>query len=53
MAGQEQSPTLGVALQGMPRDGEVVQQHSVVALSTCEALLDVFNFRAEVYETER
>ena len=53
MAGQEQSPTLGVALQGMPRAGEVTQQHSVVALSLGEELLDVFSFRAELYETER
>ena len=42
-----------MALKGQPRDGEVKQQHSVVALSMGEELLDVFNFKAELYETER
>ena len=53
MGRQEHSPTLVVALQEMPRASEVTQQHSMLALSFCEALLDVFNFRTEVYETER
>ena len=52
MARQEQSPKVGVAVEGMPRDGEVKQQHSILSLSMCEELLDVFNFRAELCDTE-
>ena len=53
MSRQEQSPKVGVAVEGMPRDGEVKQEHSILALSFCEELLDVFSFRGELYETAR
>ena len=52
MAWQAQSPTLVVALKGMPRDGEVKQQWSVLALAMHVKLLNVFNFKAELYKTD-
>ena len=53
MCREAQIPKVGVALKGRQTNGEVKQEHSVVALSMGEELLDVFSFRGELYETAR
>ena len=53
VARQPQSPRVGGAEKGLPRDGKVQQQPSLLAVFMCEQLLDFFNFRAKLRLRER
>lgn len=49
MASQAQSPSVGGAVKGLPREGESKQQLSVLGPSRWEQLLEFFNFGAGLW----